>query len=328
MKTINYLKMIVALACLIFLIQMSGSKEDKPITIASTGWIGYQPMLLARDEGWLNPKHVTLLETKSSTDSLQALIDDKVDGAALTLDEVLHAKQTGIPLMVVMVFDISVGADVLLAKPHVKKISDLKGKRIGHEHCAVGELMLRQSLVSAGLANEDVKAVNLTPDKHLAAWSNQQVDAIVTYEPYASQLRAQGAVTLFDSRQTPNMVVDVLAIRSDKLDESRADALRHLIAAHLKAVRHLQQNPQDSAYRLSRRMGLPASEVLPAFKGLILSDAENNHRLLQGLPSQIQLSVIHLQKLMLEERLLFEVVSVDGLVSDQYLPTLAISRGE
>lgn len=109
------------------MLTVSGCKwgADKPIAIAAQVWPGYEPMFLARSEGWLDAERVHLLETASATESLQALRDGTVDGAALTLDEVLKARATGLSLSVVMIFDLSAGADMLVARAGITTLADL-----------------------------------------------------------------------------------------------------------------------------------------------------------------------------------------------------------
>lgn len=255
---------------------------DKPISIGAYVWPGYEPMFLARNKGWLDAQRVRLVETSSTTDSLKALAEGRVDGAALTLDEVLRARANGLPLCVVMILDVSAGSDMVVVRSGIKNLADLKGRRIGFEQGTVGELMLTEALRAAGLTKEEVTLVSLPVAQQLAAWSRDQMDAAVTFEPVASQLIAQGALRVFDSRQTPNMIVDVLAIRSDVLDRSHARAIRHLIGAHFRALDHLTRNSQDAAYRMAPRLGLPAANVLSVFKGLLLPDAAENYRLLAG----------------------------------------------
>lgn len=306
---------------LAFLLSGCGWTTDKPISIASAIWVGYEPMLLARNEGWLDAKRVRLVEMASATDSLQALVEGKVDGAALTLDEMLKARAKGIPLSVVMIFDVSAGADMLVAHPGIKQFSDLKGRRIGFEQGAVGGLMLASVLRAAGLTKEDIKLVPLTIDSHRDAWARNQVDAIITYEPVASQLLAQGAVKLFDSRQIPNIIVDVLAIRSDVLDGNHATAIRHLISAHFRALNHLNRNPQDTAYRMAHHLGLPVAGVLPAFKGLLLPDAINNRRMLTGSPPQLLDTARKVSAIMVEGKLLSRDDTFTALIRADFLPT-------
>jgi NitT/TauT family transport system substrate-binding protein len=294
---------------------------DKPISIATRVWPGYELMYLARSEGWLDAQRVGLIEMSSGQDSLKALAEGKVDGAAMTMDEVLQARASGLPLAVVMIFDISAGADMLVARPGIKTLADLKGRRIGFEQRSVGELMLVESLRAAGLTKEDVTLVVLPITQQREAWSRDQVDAVVTFEPVGTQLLAQGALNLFDSRQIPNTIVDVLAIRSDRLDRSHARAIRHLIVAHFRALEHLNRNPQDAAYRMAPHLGLPATNFLSAFKGLTLPDAAHNYRLLTGTSPELLTSARKLSAIMVKSGLLKQDDPLTTLIRADFLPT-------
>lgn len=314
---------IVVIWGLILALTMSGCGwlTDKPVSVAAHVWPGYELMFLARNEGELDTKLVNLVETASATESLQALAEGRVDGVALTLDEVLKARAQGIPLAVVLVFDVSAGADVLLVRPGIKKLADLKGLRIGYESGALGALMLAEVLRAGGLTKADVQLVSLTIDQQHDAWMRDQVDAVVTYEPVSSQLLAQGAVKLFDSRQIPNTIVDVLAFRSDVLDRSHAAAIRHLVSAHFRALDQLNHNPHDAAFRMSARLGLPQGEVLSAFKGLLLPDSENNELLVSGSAPPLRDSARRLSDLMVGDGLLAHADPLTGLIRADFLPS-------
>lgn len=316
----RYLAWLMLATGFVLLFSSCGWLVDKPVSIASHAWVGYEPLFLARNEGWLDVRRVQLAETLSATESLKALAEGKVDGATLTLDEVLKARAQGIPLTVIMVFDISAGADMLIARPGIRQLSDLRGKRIGFEQDAVGALMLASVLRAAGLSKEDIKPVTLTIAQHLDAWARNQIDAIITFEPIAIQLLAQGAIRLFDSRQIPDTIVDVLAVRSDVLDRSHATAVRHLIAAHFRALDYLSRNPQDAAYRMASHLGLPVSDVLPAFKGIWLPDAANNRRLLAGTPPKLLDTARKVSAIMVKEKLLPRDDTLISLVQADFLP--------
>lgn len=294
---------------------------DKPIPIAAHLWPGYELLFLARNEGWLDPNQVTILETKSASESIQKLAEGKALGAALTLDEVLKARASGISLSIAMVFDISAGADMLIVQPNIKKLTDLQGARIGYEKNAVGELLLNEVLKIAELKKQDVKLVELTIDEQFQAWKNNQVDAVFTYEPVASQLQALNGIRLFDSRQIPNTILDVLAIRNDAIDFSHANAIRHLISAHFHAVDHLKRNPQDAAYRMAAHLGLSVADVLPAFKGLVLPDAAYNYRLLAGSSPELLSSARKLSNDMFDNKIPKHEKSLSTLINPDFLPT-------
>lgn len=122
-----------------------------PLRIAAYPWPGYEFLFLGRQEGWFTAEEVHLIETASATDSLARLAAGEVDGAALTLDEVLRAREQGLPLMMVLVFDVSVGADVVMARPEIRTLADLKGRGIGYESSGTGALMLHKLLAVADL---------------------------------------------------------------------------------------------------------------------------------------------------------------------------------
>jgi len=301
------------------LLALTGAcQTEAPLTVASHVWPGYEFMFLARSEGWLPADSIRLYETPSATSSIAALREGYAHAAALTLDEVLRVLADGIALTVVLVFDVSAGADVVIARPAIKQLTDLRGAVIGAETTALGALMLDRLLKQAGLTTNDVTTISVTPDGHLEAWRKSRLDALITYEPTAGRLLAEGARRLLDSRHFPETIFDVLAVRSDAL-QTHPEALRALIAAHFRGIHHLRQNPQDAAYRLAARLELPGDKALEAFHGLQLPGLAQNRRLLSA-DGRLQLVSQELSALMLETGLLTHADSLQGLISGAYLP--------
>lgn len=297
--------------------------SDQTITIATHMWPGYEPLSLASDLGWLDKQLVKLIETDSATDSIKLLEAGKIDGAGLTLDEVLRIRATGMPLSILLVCDISAGADMLLVRPEIKQLSELKGKRIGVEDGALGTLMLYEILQAAGLKRSDVRTVSLTIDQQIGAWQRGEIDAAVTFEPSSRSIKAQGGKLLFDSRQIPELIFDVIAVRSNLLDKQHSAALHHLTEMQLKALQHLTINPNDAAYRMSARLKLPAEEVMSTFKGLILPDLNNNIRLLAGEHPVLLDSAQRVSKAMHEAGILHSDTAMNDLIHPEYLPRKA-----
>ncbi|MEZ5616464.1 MAG: ABC transporter substrate-binding protein [Rhodocyclaceae bacterium] len=311
------------LSGLVLLPALAACGPPPALRIASHVWPGYEFMFLARAEGWLDARRVSLLETASATESMQALAEGSADGAALTLDEVLRLRAGGVPLAVVLVFDISAGADMLLAGPGIERLAGLKGRRIGVEEGAVGALMLDQALRAAGLAPGEVRTVFVPIDRHEEAWHAGGLDALVTYEPVAGRLMDAGARRIFDSRSLPDTIVDVLAIRTPVLDGGADEAVRHLVAAHLRGLDHLASHPQDAAYRLAPRLKLPPGETLAAFRGLLLPDRDGNRRLLAGAAPALLASARRLSSVMAAAGLQPTEDGPAGLLRPEFLPGAA-----
>lgn len=240
-------------------------------------------MFLAQREGWLDAQLIDLIDTQSATESMQALEAQRVDAAALTLDETLILVDRGVKLRVVLVFNLSSGADVVLGKPDVASLAEVAGKRIGVEDTAVGALMLHKMLEAAGLHTDAVTPIPLTIDQHLDAWQAGEVDVLVSYEPVSGKLLREGAKLLFDSSAIPDKILDVLAIRAEVLETRQGKrAASALIEAHFQALRHLRRNPADAGYRLAERLGSSGPEALESYRGLVLPDEYANRQLLTG----------------------------------------------
>ncbi len=297
---------------------------ENSLTIASHVWLGYEFMFLARDEQWLPPSGLILKETRSASDSMKALLEGTVAGAALTLDEVLRVRSRGIPLTVVLVFDASAGADAVLARPGINEPADVVGKRIGYERSALGALMFQKLLEAAHLTPEQVTPAPMNIDHHLQAWQEERLDAVVTYEPEITKLEKLGAHRIFDSCRMPGMILNVLAVRSDLLS-TYAESISDLVRAHFRGLHHLKTNRQDAVHRMAPRLGIPSQNVLEAYKGVELPDIRSNRTYLGEKSHKLRDVAGLLSSLMFKIQLLKKEDDLKDLCTDIYLPTSDLS---
>lgn len=251
------------------------------LPIASHVWPGYEFMRLGASMGHMEAGQVRFVDTQSASASLQALAEGRALGAALTLDEVLTGIHRGLPLVVPLLFDSSAGADVVLVRPRITSLQQLRGARIGVETTALGALMLKKLLERAGLNRNDVEVVHFDVDEHVRAWADARLDALITYEPTSSRLQAAGAGCIFDSRDIPNTILDVLAVKASVL-ETHGAQLRALIRAHFAGLDAWKSNPVDAAYRMSGRLAVDPNAVAALYRGLNLPDLDYNHHVLSA----------------------------------------------
>lgn len=296
---------------------LSACAGKTPFRLGLHPWIGYETFYLARDFGWL-PAQTTLVEGRSAGDSLLAMKQGRLEAGCLTLDEVLLARADGVPLAIVAVLDVSAGADVLVARPGIAHLKDLRGKRVGIEVSALGELMLTTALDAAALARADIVVRDIPPDRQLAAWRAGEIDAAVSYEPVASMLEREGAVRLFDSRQAPETIIDVLAVQRDRA-RGRRQELGALLAAHFKALEHIRVNRQDALYRIAAREGISYEEARRSLAGVTLPDLARTRTYLKR-DSRIDQAARKLNRLMVERGLLKAPDRLDDLFDHAYLP--------
>lgn len=308
-----------AVMLLVAILSSCTDKTPEPLRIATNIWPGYAPLYLARDLGYYNTP-VQLHDLPSSSAVIMAFRNRSLDVAALTLDEALLLAQDGVDARIVLVMDTSNGADVLMARPEIRKLAGLKGKRVGVENGALGAYMLSRILDVAGLKSGDIQVVPLTVDQHEQAYKTVRVDAVVTFEPVRSKLLAQGAKILFDSSKIPDEIFDVLIVHADVL-QNRSQSVEQLLEAWYRALDYLGANPSDASEKMARRQQITGREFGESLKGLNIPDRAENRRLLTGSRPALLPVAERLARVMLEHKLLKRPVSparlLGGSQSDQ-----------
>ncbi len=291
---------------------------QRPLRVGSNQWLGYETLYLARSLGYFDKKNIELVGLNSATTVAHAFQNGILDVAALTLDEVLTLMQTESNLRVILVMDMSNGADALLAAPSVTSLADLRDKRIGVENTAVGALVLVAALADAGLTVSDVDVVPLTVDKHVQSFSDGAIDAVVSFEPFITQLQKAGAQTLFDSTHMPGQIIDVLVTRQTVID-NRSPALEILIQQQFKALRYFEAEPEKSVTLISPRMGTSEEALMQGYTGLILPNLDGNRELMGGQNPPLMDSAKKLASLMMNEKLLYKKPFIKDLIDNRFV---------
>lgn len=289
------------------------------LRVGTNRWAGYQFIHLAHDLGWLDPQRVRPIEMADTIDTLRALNAGTVEAAGLTLDELLSVRAEGLDLVAVLVFDESIGADALMAQPGTTSLAELRGQRVGMESSPVASLLLDAALREASLPPDAVQRVYLPAGQHLDAWRKNKVQAIVSYEPYVQQLAAQGGTRLFDSREMPGAIVDVLAVQRRVLSQN-LPAVQALVAAHFKARAQFLQPPHQFDKLLAARLKLPLSQLAAAYRPLGLPDVTQNLAWLGGDTPRLRSTALALERSMRAAGLLHGPVPMAGLSSSSALP--------
>jgi NitT/TauT family transport system substrate-binding protein len=274
-----------------------------PLAVGTCIRIGCEPLYLARELGYFGSAPVRIVEYDSATEVLRAFRNGAINAAALSLDEVLQLSQHVPGVHLVLVLNYSNGADVVLGQQDVHSLADLRGKRVGVENTALGAYVLARALAAGGLDRKDIQLIPLPVDQHERAFLDHRVDAVVTFEPIHSRLEAEGAHHLFDSREMPKEMINVLAVRAAYL-EKHPDIVQALLHGWFRALDRMNSQPADSLRRMaqSRQMWLP--DYVDSLKGYHFLSIEENRRLFVGSPSPLEMRMQSLSSFMLAHGLL------------------------
>jgi len=306
------------MACMLAMLAACAREPDTPLRIGTNVWIGSEPLYLARELGRLEPSAVQLVEYPSASEVLRAFRNQAIDGMVISLDELFGLAADGFQPRIVLVVDVSHGADVVVGRDGMRTMQDLKGRSIAVESSALGAFVLSRALALKDMQPGDVKVVHLESNEQPAAFDKGQVDAAVTFDPYRAQFLRSGARILFDSTQIPGEIVDLLAVRADVIDK-RPRALQSLLTGWFDAVDYMHKAPEDAARRMGIRQQTSGEQFLAAQRGLHVPSREENLRMLGGASPELAVSGRRLMSLMVDAKLLRSNVAIERLLAPEPL---------
>ena len=261
MKTYRFFSILVLAAFLLSACGAPAPVADKsPLRIAVNMWPGLYPAAIAQEQGFF-AKHNVQVEIhyyESYPQTYADLVVGKVDGlSAIVGDVLLINNQTD--LKFVFPVDASDGADVFIVGPDVQSASDLKGKRLGSGFGTYGELYVRTLLQQNGISMTDVTMVNSPAENAVEAFASQ-VDAIHTYEPYASETLTKGGHILSTSSETPNLMLGAMTFPA-ALVKDRPEDIQAFTDAWFEAVDWMYANPDQVPAVVAKAFGVTPEDV-------------------------------------------------------------------
>jgi NitT/TauT family transport system substrate-binding protein len=310
-------------ACLALLLSLVGCvrEPESVLRIGTNVWIGSEPLYLARELGHLDPKVVRLVEYPSASEVLRAFRNQAIDGMVISLDELFGLAVDGLQPRIILVVDVSHGADVVVGRPGMRTMNDLKGKPVAVESGALGAFVLSRALALNGMQASDVNVVHLESNEQPSAFEKGHVDGAVTFDPYRAQLLRAGATTLFDSTQIPGEIVDLVAVRASVL-EKQPKAIQTLLVGWFSAIDYLKREPKDAARRMGIRQQTSGEQFIEALKGLHIPSREENLKMLGGAKPELAVTGRRLMNLMLEAKLLRAGLEIEGVLAPAPLASL------
>ncbi|WP_437679741.1 ABC transporter substrate-binding protein [Sorangium sp. So ce131] len=239
-----------------------GGAQRRPLRFSHGYWVGYFPLSIAEEKGFFDQQGVDV-ELVFNTD-LYGMISDftagKVDGLPWTMDVVVRVLAKEPDVRVVLYSGQTAGADVIMARPGIETVADLKGKKIAAKTGAMGEMLVGEMLERHGLALDDVTLVNTNETDVASHLLNDTVQAGHTWEPYVTQVAKAGAKALFSSKETPGLFADFTLFRGAVVRE-RPDDVRAFLRAWFQAVDYWKAHPKEGNEIIARALKIPVEDI-------------------------------------------------------------------
>ena len=249
----------------------AASLSAEPLKVAYSDWPGFTLIELAKQKGWFKEAGVDVeLVWFDYLPSIDAFSAGKVDAVTAVAADMLVTGANGAKSKFICLLDYSNGGDMIIGKPGINSLKDLKGQKVGLEVTLVEHLLLLQGLKSAGMKASDVELVNTATNDTPQVLASGSVAAIGAWYPVSGQALKQvaGSKPIYTNADAPGLIYDVLAVNPTSLAKRKADWEKY-VAVYYKCVDYIMDpKTQDDAVKiLAAKVGAKTDEYKKAIPG-------------------------------------------------------------
>ncbi len=256
------------------------SRAADPLKIAYSDWPGWVAWEVAIQKGFFKTEAVDVefiwLEYAPSMDAFSA---NKVDAVLMTNGDAMVTGEAGRKSTGILLTDYSNGNDMIVAKPGIATIKDLKGKKVGIELTLVEHLMLLKALEANSMKESDVTLVKVATNDTPQTLASGSVDAIGAWYPLAGQALKQvaGSKALFTSKEVPGLIYDGLYVGKDSLAARKADWAK-VTKVWFKTVAYINdpKTHDESVKIMAAKVKVSPEDYDKSLKGTFLLDLPGN----------------------------------------------------
>ena len=243
----------------------------QPLKVGYSDWPGWVAWQVAIDKGWFKQAGVDVkFEWFDYSASMEAFAAGKIDGVTMTNGDALVTGATGARSVMILLTDYSNGNDMIIGKPGIKSLKDLKGKKVAVELGLVEHLLLLNGLKKAGLKEKDVTLVNAKTNEMPQVLASGDVAAVGAWQPIAGQAikGLPGSRPIYTSADEPGLIYDVLAVSPTSLAARKAD-WQKVVGVWDKVVSYITdpKTQPDAVKIMAARVGVAPEAYTQFLKG-------------------------------------------------------------
>jgi NitT/TauT family transport system substrate-binding protein len=209
-----------------------------PLKIGYSDWPGYVAWEVAIQKHFLQDAGVDAqfvwYDYGASIDAFSA---GKIDADAIVVGDAIVTGAGGKPSTGILLEDYSNGNDMIIGKPGIDTVKDLKGKTVAVEFGLVEHELLLKALETNGMTESDITLSKVSTNDTPQILASGKADAVGCWYPISGQAlkTVGGSKPLFTSANAPGLIFDELAVSKESLAAHRDD-WKKLVQVWFKTV--------------------------------------------------------------------------------------------
>jgi NitT/TauT family transport system substrate-binding protein len=222
---------------------------NPPMTVAAYYWPGMFWIDIANQKGWFAEAGLNVRVVDTNPDyygSYQSVRNGTLDVQSFALFDLMKLNASGADLVAVLSGDSSSGAEKVVARAGIERMTDLAHKRLALPKGTYLEYIFEAAAKRAGLDPSRVTIVDVPGEKLAESLASGAVDAITAWEPYATRGRdsVKGSI-LFDTSMISGLDPQVYALRREFL-EKRPEDVRKLLRVWQRTSEFMRKSPDEA----------------------------------------------------------------------------------
>ena len=260
----------------------TGANSEFRIRIGTNRALGTVTPYVARDKGFFEQQGIQaqVIDFNDVTTLMESTASGQLDVALVGISSPAIWQQRGARLKIVAAAN--GGGHVLLTRNDtaIRSLQDLRGRKIATpKPGTVTDTLFRAHIIHDLAKLDPERDIQILPNMAAADMStvlfvSHEVDAAITWEPFASQAEAnyKNHVMLFDAaqewrKQNPHRKhlypVNVVIANQDFIDR-HPESLRRFLAAYAQGVQFINREAEEANQIISRETQLDESIVIAA----------------------------------------------------------------
>ncbi len=152
----------------------------------------------------------------------------------------------------------------------IRHLADLKGKKIGVMFGTSAMFYLNMILVSERILPSDLTLVDLNPQEQLRALTQRTVDAVIVWEPHATNAMKMLGEAAFSLPGQADLNMYWVLVGTGETLKKKSPAVERFLLAIIEAERFVARNTQESLEIVSKQLGMNVEDLVTTLKSHVI----------------------------------------------------------